>query len=80
LSAGCLPCISGCRPASPLRLDRAGHYLHLGGMAGWFDRLRHLSGPFSSYVTTYAGLASIMIAVVFLYMVSAIFILGGKLS
>jgi membrane protein len=35
---------------------------------------------FSSYVTTYAGLASIMVAVVFLYMVSAIFILGGELN
>ena len=35
---------------------------------------------FSSYVTTYAGLASIMIALVFLYIVSAIFILGGELN
>lgn len=35
---------------------------------------------FSSYVTTYAGLASIMIAVVFLYIVSIIFILGGELN
>ena len=35
---------------------------------------------FSSYVTTYAGLASIMIAVVFLYIVSLIFILGGELN
>lgn len=35
---------------------------------------------FSSYVTTYAGLASIMIAVVFLYIVSAVFILGGELN
>jgi len=35
---------------------------------------------FSSYVTTYAGLASIMIAVVFLYIVSAIFILGGEIN
>ena len=35
---------------------------------------------FSSYVTTYAGLASIMIAVVFLYIISAIFILGGELN
>jgi membrane protein len=35
---------------------------------------------FSSYVTTYAGLASIMIAVVFLYIVSVIFILGGELN
>jgi len=31
-------------------------------------------------VTTYAGLASIMIAVVFLYIISAIFILGGELN
>jgi membrane protein len=35
---------------------------------------------FSSYVTTYAGLASIMIALVFLYIISAIFILGGELN
>ena len=35
---------------------------------------------FSSYVSTYAGLASIMIAVVFLYIVSLIFILGGELN
>ncbi|WP_274627676.1 YihY/virulence factor BrkB family protein [Arvimicrobium flavum] len=35
---------------------------------------------FASYVTTYAGLASIMIAVVFLYIVSVIFILGGELN
>ena len=35
---------------------------------------------FSSYVTTYAGLASIMIAVVFLYIVSVIFIIGGELN
>ena len=34
----------------------------------------------SSYVSTYAGLASIMIAVVFLYIVSMIFILGGELN
>ncbi|MGD9916153.1 MAG: YihY/virulence factor BrkB family protein [Rhizobiaceae bacterium] len=35
---------------------------------------------FASYVTTYAGLASIMIALVFLYIMSAIFILGGELN
>jgi membrane protein len=35
---------------------------------------------FSSYVSTYAGLASIMVAVVFLYIVSLIFILGGELN
>ena len=31
-------------------------------------------------MNTYAGLASIMIAVVFLYIVSAVFILGGELN
>lgn len=35
---------------------------------------------FANYVTTYAGLASIMVAVVFLYIVSLIFILGGELN
>jgi membrane protein len=35
---------------------------------------------FASYVNTYAGLASIMVAVVFLYIVSMVFILGGELN
>ncbi|MDO9417948.1 YihY/virulence factor BrkB family protein [Pararhizobium sp.] len=35
---------------------------------------------FSSYVATYAGLASIMIALVFLYIVGAIFIIGAEIN
>lgn len=35
---------------------------------------------FSNYVATYAGLASIMIALIFLYIMSAIFILGAELN
>ncbi|MDZ5699905.1 YihY/virulence factor BrkB family protein [Chelativorans sp. M5D2P16] len=35
---------------------------------------------FSSYANTYAGLASIMVAVVFLYIISVVFILGGELN
>jgi membrane protein len=35
---------------------------------------------YSSYASTYAGLASIMIALVFLYIVSVIFIMGGELN
>ena len=35
---------------------------------------------FATYVSTYAGLASIMIALVFLYIVAAIFILGGEIN
>jgi membrane protein len=33
-----------------------------------------------NYVTTYAGLASVMIALVFLYMIAAIFMFGGELN
>ncbi|MCI0598483.1 MAG: YihY/virulence factor BrkB family protein [Beijerinckiaceae bacterium] len=33
-----------------------------------------------NYVSTYAGLASVMIALVFLYMIAAIFIFGGELN
>ncbi|TKT75255.1 YihY/virulence factor BrkB family protein [Aquamicrobium sp. LC103] len=35
---------------------------------------------FSSYASTYAGLASIMVALVFLYILSVIFIMGGELN
>lgn len=34
----------------------------------------------SNYVTTYAGLASVIIALVFLYFVAAIFVFGGELN
>ena len=33
-----------------------------------------------NYVSTYAGLASVMIALVFLYSLAAIFLLGGELN
>ncbi|WP_455479370.1 YihY/virulence factor BrkB family protein [Bartonella sp. B23] len=32
------------------------------------------------YISTYAGLASIMVAIIFLYLLSAIFILGGEIN
>lgn len=35
---------------------------------------------FATYVSTYAGLASIMIVLVFLYMVAAIFIIGAEIN
>lgn len=35
---------------------------------------------FSTYATTYAGLASLLVALVFLYILSLIFILGGELN
>lgn len=35
---------------------------------------------FANYVTTYAGLASLMIALVFLYIIAAIFIIGAEVN
>jgi membrane protein len=35
---------------------------------------------YSAYATTYAGLASIMVALVFLYIISVVFIIGGELN
>lgn len=40
----------------------------------------YLSEYARNYVNTYAGLASVMIALVFLYMVGAIFLFGGELN
>ncbi|HEX2654300.1 MAG TPA: YihY/virulence factor BrkB family protein [Xanthobacteraceae bacterium] len=41
---------------------------------------RYLSEFANNYVTTYAGLASAMIALVFLYLTALIFLLGGELN
>jgi membrane protein len=41
---------------------------------------RYLAQFSSSYVTTYAGLASAMIALVFLYWTAGIFIYGGEVN
>jgi membrane protein len=41
---------------------------------------RYLDGFSSAYVRTYAGLASVMIALVFLYLSASIFIYGGELN
>ena len=35
---------------------------------------------FASYATTYAGFAAVMVALVFLYFIAVIFILGGELN
>jgi len=40
----------------------------------------YLSEYARNYVVTYAGLASVMIALVFLYMIASIFIFGGELN
>ena len=40
----------------------------------------YLSNFAYTYVSYYAGLASVMVALVFLYMIASIFILGGELN
>lgn len=52
-------------------------------MAFWFVAavaFAYYLSSFANYTTTYAGFASVMIALVFLYFISVIFILGGELN
>ncbi|SDR51574.1 membrane protein [Rhizobiales bacterium GAS113] len=51
--------------------------LWLAGGFGFGAYLRSFAG---NYVTTYAGLATVMIALVFLYTMAAIFLLGGEVN
>ena len=48
-------------------------------VAGALAFARYLQ-EFATYVSTYAGLASIMVALVFLYIIAAIFILGAEIN
>lgn len=48
-------------------------------MAGALTFASYLE-EFATYVSTYAGLASIMVALVFLYIIAAIFILGAEIN
>ena len=48
-------------------------------IAGALAFARYLQ-EFATYVSTYAGLASIMVALVFLYIIAAIFILGAEFN
>jgi len=41
---------------------------------------RYLARFAGNYVSTYAGLASVMVALVFLYWTAAIFVYGGELN
>jgi membrane protein len=49
-------------------------------LAGGLLFARYLDGFSGAYVRTYAGLASVMIALVFLYLSASIFIYGGELN
>jgi membrane protein len=49
-------------------------------LAAGFGFARYLASFSSSYVSYYAGLASVMIALVFLYWTACIFIFGGELN
>jgi membrane protein len=70
-------------PARPLPLHRLAPgiiltlTLWLTGGIGFGAYLHSFSG---NYVSTYAGLATAMIALVFLYLIAAIFLLGGEVN
>ena len=49
-------------------------------LAGGFLFGRYLASFASAYVTYYAGLASAMMALVFLYLTASIFMYGGELN
>jgi membrane protein len=49
-------------------------------LAGGIAFGRYLASFANAYVTTYAGLASAMVALVFLYLTASIFIYGGELN
>ena len=51
----------------------------VGSLAAGIVFGKYLERFASNYVTTYAGLASVMIALVFLYFIAAIFVYGGEL-
>lgn len=52
----------------------------VGSLAAGIVFGKYLERFASNYVTTYAGLASVMIALVFLYFIAAIFVYGGELN
>ncbi len=52
----------------------------LGSLAAGVVFGKYLERFASNYVTTYAGLASVMIALVFLYFIATIFVYGGELN
>ncbi|MGL4265100.1 MAG: YihY/virulence factor BrkB family protein [Afipia sp.] len=52
----------------------------IGSLAAGIVFGKYLERFASNYVTTYAGLASVMIALVFLYFIAAIFVYGGELN
>ena len=67
--------------ARSLREIAPGIALTLGAWLAFGEGFGFYLARFSqNYVTTYAGLASVMIALVFLYVLSAIFIFGGELN
>ena len=67
--------------AAAVRRDRARHPGHARPLDRDRRRLRPLSrGILRRYIATYAGLASAMVALVFLYWSAGIFVYGGELN
>jgi membrane protein len=73
-------CLAALRKAE-ISADRSRHRLYDGGFPDLGHRVRPVLARFASnYVTMYAGLASVIIALVFLYFIAAIFVYGGELN
>jgi len=70
-------------PAQPLPLYRLAPGIILTltlWLAGGFGFGAYLHGFAGNYVSTYAGLATVMIALVFLYLMASMFLLGGEVN
>ena len=72
---GCPPATAGCRRLRPGIIVTLLLWLVAGELFG-----DYLSGFAYTYVSYYAGLASVMMALVFLYLAASIFIYGAELN
>ena len=82
LTLRCSSCMTGCRRADaascrscPASSSRSSASLISGMVFG-----KYLARFANNYVTMYAGLASVIIALVFLYFIAAIFVYGGEFN
>ena len=72
------------------KVPQGGVFIDIGAHVGYFTMLAslisgvgfglYLARFANNYVTMYAGLASVIIALVFLYFIAAIFVFGGELN
>ena len=78
----CSSCMPGCRPAGAgfLQILPGIIFTMVASLISGIVFGQYLARFASNYVTMYAGLASVIIALVFLYFIAAIFVYGGELN